>query len=831
MNLTLRANTIDSKSNKVYVSPKDFADLMDIDDIKYCNINGHFFPFEVNATVEAGTIQANSMIRETIKAAENESVAADIVDYDPSNYPVLSDMQVSIRGVRPYYAGHKFSLSPELIATLIRSELAQRPVREGDKIFIQFEITGDAQNKHYLDTNLFEFIVTIDKLTPAESIDDTQLNLDTIFGKVLEDTECEVKLEKHFNNHSFKIEREAHSQFLTQIRIDWKKMGVGGLDEQVQTIIDELFLPRAMSPEEIKQYGITFNKGALLYGPPGTGKTLIARKLSQMFTNKDKITLVNGPELKIKWVGESEENLRKVFAKAKEEWEEKGEKSDIHVFIFDEIDGLFPRRRNSDSGSKVEEGLVNQMLTLIDGVDSPQNILVFGLTNRIDIIDDALLRKGRLGVHIEIGLPDELGRRQILEIHTKAMREHGLLEVTPDYLDKLAKRTENWSGSELAALARTAANHSIKDNFDVLNNNMFKRKRGGALAKVKEEHFERAMLSITPQNGVQREKIDPILKERYFLYSSPLRQGYRDMMEDIDMIEATHHVSLAVFGEPGTGKTSLAVQLANASGAKSIEMIQAKDLVMQSEKSKKGIIEDAFHRARQSPYGVVILDGLKDILGAAPNGNYFSNELRIYLKNKLTEMPEHDRKLLIITTCDDKDFFEHVFGIQATCNNFATVDKINSLVDIIAILTDMGIEIEDQPRVNQHIKSMSMREFLYRLNKYLDGDESIRLDDFLESQNLYSNSSDAKSAIHKIHAYTLSQNKEYIPYLGEKPGKRPVWLANQPPHAMNNESQEPMTNTHGYDLKRKANANDPLCDAPELNQKPSKRPRTAKNNQ
>lgn len=120
--------------------------------------------------------------------------------------------------------------------------------------------------------------------------------------------------------------------------------------------------------------------------------------------------VVNGPEIFDKFVGGSEENIRKLFADAEIEQQQKGDDSDLHVIIFDEIDAICRKRGSTNSGTGVNESVVNQLLSKIDGVESLTNILIIGMTNRLDMIDEALLRPGRFEIHLEIGLPDEKGR-------------------------------------------------------------------------------------------------------------------------------------------------------------------------------------------------------------------------------------------------------------------------------------------------------------------------------------------------------------------------------------------------------------------------------------
>lgn len=200
-------------------------------------------------------------------------------------------------------------------------------------------------------------------------------------------------------------------------------------------------------------------KGMILYGPPGTGKTLIARKIAEVLNCKEP-KVVNGPEIFDKFVGGSEKNVRDLFADAESDQATNGDESELHVIIFDEIDAICRKRGSTNSGTGVNESVVNQLLSKIDGVDSLNNILIIGMTNRLDMIDEALLRPGRFEIHLEIGLPDEPGRKQIFTIHTQKMKKNDLLTKDVD-LDKLASLTKNYTGAEIEAVCGSARSFAL----------------------------------------------------------------------------------------------------------------------------------------------------------------------------------------------------------------------------------------------------------------------------------------------------------------------------------------------------------------------------------
>merc|ERR1719300_337337 len=235
---------------------------------------------------------------------------------------------------------------------------------------------------------------------------------------------------------------------------DFSKMGIGGLDEEFNSIFRRAFASRVFPPEIMEQLGCSHVKGILLHGPPGTGKTLMARQIGKMLNAKEP-KIVNGPEIFNKFIGESEANIRKLFEEAEDDERRLGVNSPLHIIIFDEIDAICKKRGSEHGMSGVNDTVVNQLLSKIDGVDRLNNILVIGMTNRPDMIDDALTRPGRLEVQVEIGLPREDGRVQILNIHTNVMKQNKKLADDVN-MAELAALTKNFSGAELEGLVRAA---------------------------------------------------------------------------------------------------------------------------------------------------------------------------------------------------------------------------------------------------------------------------------------------------------------------------------------------------------------------------------------
>ena len=243
---------------------------------------------------------------------------------------------------------------------------------------------------------------------------------------------------------------------------------IGGLEEVKQELKEAVEWP-LKAPELFKEMGIEPPKGILLYGPPGCGKTLLAKAVAN--ESEANFIAVRGPELLSKWVGESERAIREVFRKARQ--------AAPCVVFFDEIDSIAPARGFRLDTSGVTDRMVNQLLAEMDGIQPLQNVVVIAATNRPDIIDPALLRPGRFDRIIFVPPPDKKARLEIFKIYTRNMP----LAEDVD-LEKLAEKTEGYTGADIAALCREAAIIALREEF--------KKK------PVEMRHFEEALKKIQP---------------------------------------------------------------------------------------------------------------------------------------------------------------------------------------------------------------------------------------------------------------------------------------------------------------------------------------------
>jgi transitional endoplasmic reticulum ATPase len=271
-------------------------------------------------------------------------------------------------------------------------------------------------------------------------------NIDLDQEKISAEVLQKIKVtSEDFRDALKEVRPSALREVLVQVpNVSWDD--VGGLDSLKEELREAIEWP-LKHKEAIEYAGVESPKGILLHGSPGTGKTLIAKAVAKM--TESNFISVKGPELLSKWVGESEKGVREIFRKARQ--------AAPCIIFFDEIDALVPRRSGADTGSHVTENVVSQILTEIDGLEELHNVLIIGATNRLDIVDEALLRPGRFDRIIKVPMPDEKAREHIFKIHTKKK------PIAKDVnFSKLVDLTKGFSGAEIAAVANTAATTALK---------------------------------------------------------------------------------------------------------------------------------------------------------------------------------------------------------------------------------------------------------------------------------------------------------------------------------------------------------------------------------
>lgn len=476
--------------------------------------------------------------------------------------------------------------------------------------------------------------------------------------------------------------RRPAANSIIQPDFKFENMGIGGLDSEFSTIFRRAFASRIFPPGLVDKLGIQHVKGILLYGPPGTGKTLIARQIGKMLNAREP-KIINGPEVLNKFVGQSEENIRKLFGDAEKEYKEKGEESGLHIIIFDELDAVCKQRGSGGGGTGVGDSVVNQLLSKLDGVDQLNNILLIGMTNRLDMIDEALLRPGRLEVHMEISLPDEQGRTQILKIQTQRMRDNGVMDHDVD-LPELALVTKNFSGAEIAGLVKSASSFAFSRHVKVgtmasINDDVVN-------MKVNRADFHHALDEVKPAFGVSEEELSSRIQYGITHYSPVINEILREGELFVKQVEhSTPLFSVLLHGPTASGKTALAARIAIDSGFPFIKLISPEDMVGYNEMAKVHHISKIFEDAYKSRTSVVVVDNIERIIDWVPIGPRFSNTVLQTLMVFLRKQPSNNRRLLVLATTTQRAVLKQL-DVYNSFNSDIMVPNVNTYEELQFIM-------------------------------------------------------------------------------------------------------------------------------------------------
>jgi len=397
---------------------------------------------------------------------------------------------------------------------------------------------------------------------------------------------------------------------------------IGGLQGEIQRVREMVELPMK-HPQIFKKLGIEPPQGVLLHGPPGTGKTLLAKAVAN--ETSASFFSIAGPEIISKYYGESEQQLREIFEDAKDE-------SPSIIFI-DELDSIAPKRE--DVTGEVERRVVAQLLTMMDGLETRGQVIVIAATNRVDSVDPALRRPGRFDREIEIGVPDEEGRKEILQIHTRGM------PLSDDVsLDHLADETHGFVGADIESLTKEAAMKALRrylpeidlDEEDIppslIDRMIVKRDDfGGALGEVEPSAMREVLVELPKITWDDVGGLDDpkeMVKEAVeWPLSSP---------EKFDRMGVEPPKGVLLYGPPGTGKTLMAKAVANETNANFIS-VRGPQLLSKWVGESEKAIRQTFRKARQVAPTVIFFDELDSL--APSRGNEVGNNVSERVVNQL----------------------------------------------------------------------------------------------------------------------------------------------------------------------------------------------------
>ncbi|XP_037111773.1 vesicle-fusing ATPase isoform X3 [Syngnathus acus] len=524
----------------------------------------------------------------------------------------------------------------------------------------------------------------------------------------------------------------------TIINPDWnfEKMGIGGLDKEFSDIFRRAFASRVFPPDIVEQMGCKHVKGILLFGPPGCGKTLMARQIGKMLNAREP-KIVNGPEILNKYVGESEANIRKLFADAEDEQKRLGANSGLHIIIFDELDAICKQRGTGASSTGVHDTVVNQLLSKIDGVEQLNNILVIGMTNRPDLIDDALMRPGRFEVKMEIGLPDEKGRVQILTIHTNKMRNFNLLAQDVN-IPELASETKNYSGAELEGLVRAAQSTAMNRHIKATSTVEVDMERAEKLQVTRDDFLGSLNNDIKPAFGTNQEDYSNYIMNGIIKWGDPVTHVLDDgelLVQQTKNSDRTPLVTVLLEGPPHSGKTALAAKIAEDSQFPFIKLCSPDKMIGHSEISKCQAIKKVFDDAYKSQLSCVVVDDIERLLDYVPIGPRFSNLVLQALLVLLKKAPPKGRKLLIIGTTSRKDVLQEMEMLDAfsTTIHIPNISTGEQLVDALELLGSFSDK--ERASIAHQLKGkrvwIGIKKLLVLIEMSLQMDQDYRVTKFL----------------------------------------------------------------------------------------------------
>ena len=612
----VEANRTYQDKNLVTISNKDM-ELLDLSSGDIVRINKErdlYLRVIREQDSFSGKIGINGEVRSVLGISVGEKIPVSKID----EIPKLKSLTVSILPHEDYSTEQLKSFNNQLKSTgIIKERLMNSPLSVGQKIAIPTNVG----KLSYSVTNCLPKKLSFGIVGP-----DTKINVSEDIGKG------------------------------SGVNVYYED--IGGLKEEIEKIREMVEFPMK-HPDLFQRLGVSAPKGVLLTGPPGTGKTLLAKAVATE-TDANFISIA-GPEIMSKYHGGSEENLRGKF--------EEAEKNAPSIVFIDEIDAIAPKR--GESHDQAEKRVVTQLLTLMDGLKSRGQVVVMAATNRPNDLDEALRRPGRFDREIRINPPDESGRREILQIHSRNMP----LENRELLLDEISKNTLGYTGADLEVLCKEAALKSIKPFYKSLikfsteedteeNSAEEQKQKLIQNIKVTRENFLDALKIVEP--SAMREVLinKPNVKWNEIGGLEEAKDKLRDVVElplirpDLFLragINSSKGVLLS--GPSGTGKTLLAKAVATESNANFIS-VKGPELVSKWVGESEKRIREIFKKARQVAPTIIFFDEFDSI--SKVRGNSISDSTERVVNQLLTELDgiEELERVIVIAATNRKDLID-----------------------------------------------------------------------------------------------------------------------------------------------------------------------------
>lgn len=505
----------------------------------------------LSADMNSGVIRLDRFARQALKAHLNEEVEIEVA-------PEMAATSIALRPAVDVSMAH--DLLPHIRLKLIE---ARTPISTGCVLYIPFP-----------------------KSTAGITYEARLLK--GVGGLVTNDTE---------------ITLDYHDSHIPEGAFDITYEDVGGLSNQIRMIRELVQLPLRF-PYVYRQLGITAPRGIILYGPPGSGKTHLARAVANEVDAK--FYYINGPDVIGSYTGETEANLRRMFAEASHH-------APSIIFI-DELDAIAPKR--GETGAHSDTRIVTQLLSLMDGLTRVDSVIVIGTTNRIDTVDGALRRPGRFDREIFIGPPDADGRLEILHIQT---REMPLSDSCLQFLPQVAKRSHGFLGADLMELCRTAGLNALRRGTGSLRDHRQAFRISVDDLRIEAEDFEAALAQTRPSAlretlisvpDVKWDEIgglEAVKTQLQEAIEAPLRNPQLLLQSGLPT-----NAGVLLYGPPGTGKTLLAKAIANECGVNFISVNGAELFTKWLGETEEGV-RQIFRIARQVAPAVIFFDQLESL--------------------------------------------------------------------------------------------------------------------------------------------------------------------------------------------------------------------------
>ena len=497
-------------------------------------------------------------------------------------------------------------------------------VRKADVKDAQSVVLAPVDMRLNVDQNFVNFVKSRLLETPL-------INEDSVFVVILGSAIPFIVRAKPYG--IVKVKPSTNLQVLSEPSAEKKRIprvtyeDVGGLHEEIRRTRELVELP-LRHPELFQRLGIEAPKGVLLHGPPGCGKTLLVKAVAN--ESDANFFAINGPEIMSKWYGESEKRLRDIF--------EKAQQNSPSIIFIDELDAIAPKRE--EVTGEVERRVVAQLLALMDGLEARGNVIVIGASNRVNAIDPALRRPGRFDREIEIGVPTQQGRLEMLQIHTRGMP----LAENID-LKMLSGRTHGYMGADIAALTREAAMKALRrylPDIDLVED------------CIPPEILEKMEVNLDDFMGAYRE-VTPTAMREVFIEVPTVHWEEVGGLDEVKqaLIEAVEWPikrpeiftsmgirppkGILLHGPPGCGKTLLARAVCTESEANFIS-IKGPEIFSKWVGESEKAIREIFRKGRMAAPAVIFMDEIDSLAPRRGGGYSDSGVTERVISQLLTEL-------------------------------------------------------------------------------------------------------------------------------------------------------------------------------------------------